>query len=67
LRRDLKHPLAGHVPQVAAPIVLSATPAGSDDAPPLLGQHTREVLRERLALDDGEIDRLARAGVIGMP
>jgi len=67
LRRDLEHPLAGHVPQVAAPIVLSATPAGSDDAPPLLGQHTREVLRERLALDDGEIDRLARAGVIGMP
>jgi crotonobetainyl-CoA:carnitine CoA-transferase CaiB-like acyl-CoA transferase len=65
LRRELEHPLAGKVPQVAAPIRLSATPAGSDDAPPLLGQHTREVLRERLALDDAEIDRLAEAGVIG--
>jgi formyl-CoA transferase len=66
LRRDLAHPLAGHVPQVATPIGMSATPPGSNDAPPLLGQHTREVLRERVALDDAEIGRLAAAGVIGV-
>jgi len=66
MRRDLAHPLAGSVPQVGVPIRMSATPPGSDQAPPLLGQHTREVLRERLALDDAEIDRLARAGVVSL-
>jgi crotonobetainyl-CoA:carnitine CoA-transferase CaiB-like acyl-CoA transferase len=66
MRRDLGHPLAGSVPQVGVPIGMSATPPGSDEAPPLLGQHTREVLRERLALDDAEIERLSRAGVIGL-
>jgi formyl-CoA transferase len=65
LRRDLAHPLAGTVPQVRVPFGMSATPPGSDDAPPLLGQHTREVLRGRLELPDDEIDRLANAGVIG--
>jgi crotonobetainyl-CoA:carnitine CoA-transferase CaiB-like acyl-CoA transferase len=66
MRRDFGHPLAGSVPQVGVPIGMSATPPGSDEAPPLLGQHTREVLRERLALDDAEIERLSRAGVIGL-
>ena len=36
---------AGGVPQVADPIVLSATPAGYRLAPPALGEHTAEVLR----------------------
>ena len=64
MRRDLEHPLAGTVPQVAVPIGMSATPPGSALAPPLLGQHTREVLRERLGMDDVEIARLAAAGAI---
>jgi crotonobetainyl-CoA:carnitine CoA-transferase CaiB-like acyl-CoA transferase len=64
LRRDQPHQLAGSVPQVAVPFAMSATPPGASEAPPLLGQHTREVLRERLALDDAEVDRLAVAGVI---
>ncbi|MEO8486694.1 MAG: CaiB/BaiF CoA-transferase family protein [Betaproteobacteria bacterium] len=66
LRRDLDHPLAGTVPQVAMPVRMSATPPGSTMAPPLLGQHTREVLRDRLGIDEEAIARLAEAGVIGL-
>jgi formyl-CoA transferase len=57
LRIDLPHPLAGSVPLVANPIKLSATPPTYDRAPPTLGQHTDEVLRE-CGLDQAEIERL---------
>ncbi len=51
MRIDLPHPLAGQVPLVANPIKLSATPPRFERAPPLLGQHTDEVLRGELGLD----------------
>jgi crotonobetainyl-CoA:carnitine CoA-transferase CaiB-like acyl-CoA transferase len=66
MRHDLDHPLAGRVPQVGIPIGMSATPPGSTRAPPLLGQHTRDVLRERLGIGEAEIARLIAAGVIGV-
>jgi crotonobetainyl-CoA:carnitine CoA-transferase CaiB-like acyl-CoA transferase len=43
-----EHPLAGSVNLVASPLKLSATPVRSDNPPPLLGQHTEEVLTEVL-------------------
>ncbi|HEX6707935.1 MAG TPA: CaiB/BaiF CoA-transferase family protein [Albitalea sp.] len=43
---EVPHPLAGSVPLVASPIKLSATPVQLRRAPPLLGEHTDEVLRE---------------------
>ncbi len=64
LRRDLPHALAGVVPQVGTPIRLSATPAECEHPPPLLGEHTAAVLKERLALDAARIDALAARGVI---
>jgi len=60
----LAHPLAGEAALIASPLKLSATPAGASQAPPLLGEHTREVLRERLGLADAELDALAAEGVI---
>ena len=66
MRFDLPHPLAGTVPQVANPLRLSATPIAYDRAPPLLGEHTAQVLRERLALSDARIAELAASGVIGV-
>jgi crotonobetainyl-CoA:carnitine CoA-transferase CaiB-like acyl-CoA transferase len=65
LRLDLAHPLAGTAPQVATPIRYSRTPIEYRDAPPLLGQHTAMVLRERLGYDDATIGALAKRGVIG--
>ena len=45
MRIDLPHPLAGSVPQVRAPLGFSATPLDYRQPPPLLGEHTAEVLR----------------------
>ncbi len=46
MRIDMPHPLAGSVPQVANPIRFRAAPIEYRRAPPLLGEHTQEVLRE---------------------
>jgi crotonobetainyl-CoA:carnitine CoA-transferase CaiB-like acyl-CoA transferase len=64
LKLDLAHPLAGSVPSVANPIRLSGTPIDSDRAPPLLGQHTDEVLARVLELEPEEIARLRADAVI---
>ncbi|MEP7275332.1 MAG: CaiB/BaiF CoA-transferase family protein, partial [Betaproteobacteria bacterium] len=66
LRFDLPHALAGAVPQVATPLAFSATPLAAERAPPLLGEHTEAVLRDRLGLDAEKVDALAAAGVIGI-
>jgi len=66
MRQDLPHPLAGTVPQVGNPLKFSATPVALDQAPPLLGQHTATVLRERLGLADDAVAGLAARGVVGV-
>jgi crotonobetainyl-CoA:carnitine CoA-transferase CaiB-like acyl-CoA transferase len=64
LRLDITHPSGGTVPMVANPIRLSATPAAYDLAPPLLGQHTKEILSERLGMTAEQIADLRRMGVV---
>ncbi|MCH6483341.1 CoA transferase [Pseudoxanthomonas sp. LH2527] len=59
----LPHPLADAVPLVNSPIRLSATPVAHRHAPPLLGQHTNEVLRE-VGYDDDGIAALRGSGAI---
>ncbi|HEX7888713.1 MAG TPA: CaiB/BaiF CoA-transferase family protein [Ramlibacter sp.] len=53
-----QHPLAGEVDLVASPLKLSATPVRTEMPPPLLGQHTQEVLREILGWDDAQVGAL---------
>lgn len=46
LLRELPHPTAGKVPQVVSPLNFRNEPLAFDRAPPLLGQHTDEILQE---------------------
>jgi len=64
LQTSLPHPLAGTVPLVANPIRYSATPVVMHSAPPLLGQHTAEVLAHWLGVDDAACQHLRDQQVI---
>ena len=63
VRIELDHAAAGQLPVVASPMRFSGTPIEYRLAPPLLGQHTAEVLRGLLGKSDAEIARLRAAGV----
>ena len=64
LRLDLPHALGCLAPQVASPIRLSATPVEYRQAPPLLGQHTEQVLQSLLGMSAEQISQLRSAGVL---
>ena len=66
LRFDLPHPLGGTVPQVATPIRYDGAPLAHDRPPPLLGEHTAAVLRDRLGLDEAALKSLIEQGVIAL-
>jgi crotonobetainyl-CoA:carnitine CoA-transferase CaiB-like acyl-CoA transferase len=65
MKIDVPHPLCGVVPLVAAPIKYSRTPLAYDTPPPLLGQHTDEVLTKLLAKTPAEIAVLRQKRVVG--
>ena len=60
----LEHADVGMVPQVASPMRMSTTPAEYRSPPPMLGEHTREVLADVLGMAPAELDRLRESGVI---
>lgn len=63
--RTVPHPTAGSIRMVGSPLKLSATPVTEPIAPPLLGQHTDEVLSDLLHLDAEALAALRKAGAIG--
>ncbi len=64
LVKHLEHPYSDELPTVANPVRFSASPVGYERAPPLLGEHTNEVLIDWLSYSDEAIERLKRAGTI---
>jgi len=51
MKISLPHPIAGQADFVASPLRLSASPVQYHSAPPLLGEHTEQVLQDILGLD----------------
>ena len=63
MKRELPHPAAGKVPMAASPLNLSGSPVEYRRAPPMLGEHTAQVLFEKLGLSADEIQALAGPGL----
>jgi succinate--hydroxymethylglutarate CoA-transferase len=62
--RTVEHPTAGDVKMLGIPFRFSDTPASVRRAPPTLGQHTDEVLRDVVKLSDSQIRELRAAKII---
>lgn len=58
------HPVKDDLKLVSSPIRMSATPVRTDLPPPLLGQHTDEVLRELLNYSDAQLSELKNGKTI---
>lgn len=63
MRVDLPHPQSGTVPSVANPIKFSGSPIEYGSAPPLLGQHTQDILSTLGGLSESEIAALKDKGI----
>lgn len=61
---EVEHPTAGNVRMAGIPVKFSVTPASVRLPPPLLGQHTEEVLKSWLGTDDKTIADLKRKKVV---
>jgi crotonobetainyl-CoA:carnitine CoA-transferase CaiB-like acyl-CoA transferase len=62
---EIEHPEAGSIKQIAPTVKLSATPGAIQSPPPLLGQHTQEILKS-IGYTDEMIESLAREGVVSL-
>ncbi len=64
IKMEMPHPTAGKVYLVRSPMRLSETPVVENRPPPLLGEHTREILQEKLSLTEAQIKSLKDRGII---
>jgi crotonobetainyl-CoA:carnitine CoA-transferase CaiB-like acyl-CoA transferase len=65
MRVDLPRGDGGTAATIASPLRLKGTPPDYRRAPPLLGEHTMQVLSDVLGKGDGEIERLCEEGALG--
>ncbi|PSQ25548.1 formyl-CoA transferase [Halobacteriales archaeon QS_9_68_17] len=66
MRQSVDHPTAGEVEMPGSPMQFSRTPTSIRRHPPLLGEHTREILTEA-GYDDATVDRLVESDVVAPP
>ncbi|MEY3950597.1 MAG: hypothetical protein RJB21_355 [Pseudomonadota bacterium] len=64
IKMEMPHPTAGKVNLVRSPMRLSETPVVENRPPPLLGEHTHEILQEKLGLTEAQIKSLKDQGII---
>ncbi len=64
MKIEVEHPLAGSIPMVASPMNIPTTPTNVRYSPPLLGQHTDEILQNLLNYSEVEIDELRVDNVV---
>ena len=62
---EMDHPKAGKVKVVGVPIRFSKTPGSVRTPSPSLGEHTEEVLKEVLGMDETQIEALRSSGGLG--
>jgi len=65
--QDMPHPVAGTTPVLAPPWRLDGQRVPLRNAPPTLGEGTREVLQRLLALSDAQLEQLRGQGVLTLP
>ena len=64
IRMEVEHPTAGMLPLARSPLNVVTSPPKVRYPPPLLGQHTDEVLQDMLGYDAAEIEKLRAANVV---
>ena len=67
LVQDMPHPVVGTTPVFAPPVRMNGKRLPIRSAPPTLGEGTREVLRNLLAMSDEQLAQLRDKGVLTLP
>ena len=62
--KEIEHPACGPMKLVNTPVKFSHSDPSIRTPPPLLGQHTDEVLREIIGMSDTDIRALKDEGIV---
>lgn len=62
--KEIEHPACGPLKLVNTPVKFSQSEPSIRIPPPLLGQHTQEILSELVGLTDSNIESLRKEGVV---
>lgn len=61
---EMEHPTIGALPLVGSPLKMGGTPVSYRLPPPLMGQHTKDILREVLGYSEEKVSALTESGCI---